>query len=75
MLRNDFQYEQTLPWPGRPPEGLVAGASRLAHPLRVPFLEPEDVAAVAVFLASDEARFVSGATYDVTAGIGGVYTA
>ena len=75
MLRNDFQYEQTLPWPGQPPERLVAGAARLAHPLRVPFVEPEDVAAVVVFLASEEARLVSGATYDVTAGIGALYTA
>ena len=75
MLRNDFQYEQMLPWPGQPPERVVAGAARLAHPLRVPFIEPEDVAAVVVFLASDEARFVSGAAYDVTAGIGAVYTA
>ena len=70
MLRNDFQYQQMLPWPGQPPERIVAGVGRLAHPLQVPFIEPEDVAAVVVFLASEEARFVSGAAYDVTAGIG-----
>lgn len=37
-------------------------------PLGVPLIEPEDVAAVVVFLASDNARMVSGATFDVTAG-------
>jgi NAD(P)-dependent dehydrogenase (short-subunit alcohol dehydrogenase family) len=37
-------------------------------PLGVPWIEPKDVAPVVVFLASDAARMVSGATYDVTAG-------
>ena len=37
-------------------------------PLGVPWIAPEDVAPVVVFLASDEARMVSGAAYDVTGG-------
>ena len=37
-------------------------------PLGVAWIEPEDVAPVVVFLASDEARMVSGAAYDVTGG-------
>ncbi|HEX4159029.1 MAG TPA: SDR family NAD(P)-dependent oxidoreductase [Rhizomicrobium sp.] len=37
-------------------------------PLGVPWIEPESVAAVVVFLASEEAALVSGATYDVTGG-------
>lgn len=37
-------------------------------PLGVPWIEPGAVAPVVVFLASDEARMVSGATYDVTGG-------
>ena len=37
-------------------------------PLGVPWIGPEDVAPVVVFLASDEARMVSGAAYDVTGG-------
>ena len=32
------------------------------------FIDPADVAPVVVFLASDAARMVSGAAYDVTAG-------
>lgn len=37
-------------------------------PLNVPWIEPEDVAPVVLFLASDAAKMVSGATYDVTGG-------
>jgi NAD(P)-dependent dehydrogenase (short-subunit alcohol dehydrogenase family) len=37
-------------------------------PLGVPWIEPEAVAPVVVFLASDEACMASGATYDVTGG-------
>ncbi len=44
-------------------------------PLHVPWIEPEDIAPIAVFLASDEARMVSGATYDATGGDSANYTA
>ncbi|MEI9992489.1 MAG: SDR family NAD(P)-dependent oxidoreductase [Rhizomicrobium sp.] len=37
-------------------------------PLGVPWIEPDSVAPVVVFLASDDAAMVSGATYDVTGG-------
>ena len=37
-------------------------------PLGVPMIQPEDVAPMVVFLASDEARMASGATYSITAG-------
>ena len=44
-------------------------------PLGVPWIEPEAIAPVVVFLASDEAHMVSGATYDVTGGDSANYTA
>ena len=34
----------------------------------MPWIEPEDVAPIVVFLASDEARMVTGASYEVTGG-------
>ena len=37
-------------------------------PLGVPWLPPEAIAPVVTFLASDDARMVTGATYDVTGG-------
>ena len=51
-------------------EGLKAKS-----PLGVPWIDPEDIAPVVVFLASDAARMVSGATYDVTGGDSANYTA
>ena len=44
-------------------------------PLGVPWIEPEAVAPAVVFLASDDAFMVSGATYDVTGGDSANYTA
>jgi NAD(P)-dependent dehydrogenase (short-subunit alcohol dehydrogenase family) len=44
-------------------------------PLGVPWIEPEAVAPVVVFLASDDAHMVSGAAYDVTGGDSANYTA
>jgi NAD(P)-dependent dehydrogenase (short-subunit alcohol dehydrogenase family) len=44
-------------------------------PFGIPWIEPEAIAPVVVFLASDEARMVSGATYDVTGGDSANYTA
>jgi NAD(P)-dependent dehydrogenase (short-subunit alcohol dehydrogenase family) len=44
-------------------------------PLGITWIEPEAVALVVVFLASDDAAMVSGATYDVTGGDSANYIA
>lgn len=44
-------------------------------PLGIPWIEPEAIAPVFVFLASDDACMVSGARYDVTGGDNANYTA
>jgi NAD(P)-dependent dehydrogenase (short-subunit alcohol dehydrogenase family) len=44
-------------------------------PLGVPWIEAEAIAPAVVFLASDDAYMVSGATYDVTGGDSASYTA
>jgi len=44
-------------------------------PLGIPWIEPEAIAPVVVFLASDEASMVTGATYDATGGDSANYTA
>jgi hypothetical protein len=36
-------------------------------PLGIPWIEPEAIAPIVVFLASDDAHMVSGATYDACA--------
>ncbi|CCB86500.1 SDR family NAD(P)-dependent oxidoreductase [Parachlamydia acanthamoebae] len=74
LTRHEERYTQILEDAGKEPTGSFADENIakkiLANktPLGVPWIEPEDVAPVVVFLASDAARMVSGATYDVTAG-------
>lgn len=80
LTRNEARYRQalgeTMPDPPAHPraEDVVPKLIQKT-PLGVPWVEPEDVAPVAVFLASDEARMVSGATYDVTGGDSAHYSA
>lgn len=74
LTRHEERYAQILEDAGKLPKGTSADEETAKQiltaktPLGVPWIEPEDVAAVVVFLASDAARMVSGATYDVTAG-------
>ena len=76
LTRHKERYAQVLETAGQSPAGLSAveeeeNARKILitrTPLGVPWIEPEDVAPVVIFLASDAARMVSGATYDVTGG-------
>ncbi len=74
LTRHEERYAQVLEDAGRTPAGSTADEEEARKilaartPLGVPWIEPEDVAPVVVFLASDAARMVSGATYDVTGG-------
>src|SRR5438270_3809009 len=55
--------------PPKNPTEQQAAQPRAPHiPLKVPWLKPEDLAPAAVFLASDLAAMVTGASYDVTGG-------
>ncbi|HEU4614102.1 MAG TPA: SDR family oxidoreductase, partial [Kofleriaceae bacterium] len=75
LTRHEERYAQAIEATGKQPAGSVARDETTARelltaksPLGVPWIEPQDVAPVVVFLASEAARMVSGATYDVTAG-------
>jgi NAD(P)-dependent dehydrogenase (short-subunit alcohol dehydrogenase family) len=74
LTRHEERYAQVLQDAGRQPAGLSTDEEEARKilatrtPLGVPWIEPEDVAPVFIFLASDAARMVSGATFDVTAG-------
>ena len=75
LTRHEERYAQVLELAGRKPTGNVQQDEDAAKtilqtrsPLGVPWIDPADLAPVVVFLASDAARMVSGATYDVTAG-------
>ncbi len=72
LTRHQERYAQVLQDGGGTPTGLDEEAAKkilaARSPLGVPWIDPADLAPVVVFLASDAARIVSGAAYDVTAG-------
>ncbi len=73
LTRHKERFQQVLEMSNRSaaPDEVEETAKKILagkSPLGVPWIEPVDVAPVVVFLASDAARMVSGATYDVTGG-------
>jgi len=74
LTRHEERYAQVLQDAGKEPTGTSADEQEARKiltaktPLGVPWIKPEDVAPVVVFLASGAGRMVSGATYDVTGG-------
>lgn len=75
LTRHEERYAQALEVAGGKPSGDLAEDEEAAKqrlqaksPLGVPWIDSQDVAPVVVFLASDTARMISGATYDVTGG-------
>jgi NAD(P)-dependent dehydrogenase (short-subunit alcohol dehydrogenase family) len=74
LTRHEERYAQVLEDAGRKPTGTSKDEEdartilAAKTPLGVPWIEPGDVAPLVVFLASDAAQMVSGATFDVTGG-------
>jgi NAD(P)-dependent dehydrogenase (short-subunit alcohol dehydrogenase family) len=75
LTRHEERYAAAIKEAGQHPSGEAAKdeettrQSQLAKtPLGVPWIAPESVAPAVVFLASDDAAMISGATIDVTAG-------
>jgi NAD(P)-dependent dehydrogenase (short-subunit alcohol dehydrogenase family) len=75
LTRHEDRYAQVLAEGDREPTGNVERDERTAigmleakTPLGVPWIEPHDVAPLVVFLASDDARMVSGSLLAATGG-------
>jgi NAD(P)-dependent dehydrogenase (short-subunit alcohol dehydrogenase family) len=75
LTRHEDRYAQAISASGGEPSGNPEQDERAARnsltrssPLGVPWIDPEDVAPLVVFLASEAARMVSGATFAATAG-------
>ncbi len=75
LTHHEERYAQALEKSGKTPTGDMEKDEQTARenlnatsPLRVPWIDPNDVAPMVVFLASDAARMISGASFAVTAG-------
>lgn len=75
LTRHEDRYAQAIEDGGKQPTGdeakdeaMAAKAMLAKTPLGVPWIDPDDVAPMVVFLASDAARMASGGTYAITGG-------
>jgi NAD(P)-dependent dehydrogenase (short-subunit alcohol dehydrogenase family) len=72
MIQNDAVSSAFRPDLNRPPtRAEFAEAARGMNLLAVPWIDPVDVANAALFLASDEARYITAATLPIDAGATG----
>jgi SDR family mycofactocin-dependent oxidoreductase len=69
MVRNDATYKRLRPDLANPTEADAAEVLTARNLLPVPWVEPVDVANAVVFLASDEARYITGTQLVVDAGL------
>lgn len=68
LMLNDTTYRLFRPDLDNPGPDDIAPISQLLHVLPIPWVQPEDIANAALFLASDEARYITGVTLPVDAG-------
>ncbi len=68
MLHNEGMYRLFRPDLEQPTEDDVQDAFATIQAMPVPYVEPADVSAAVVFLASDESRYVTGLQMTVDAG-------
>ena len=74
MILNEATFRLFLPDVEHPTQEQAAEVFATTNALPVPWVDPVDVSNAVLFLASDEAHMVSGATYDVTGGDSANYT-
>jgi SDR family mycofactocin-dependent oxidoreductase len=69
MIQNESLYRLMVPGVDHPTREDVAPVLEALNALPVPWVEPRDVSHAVLFLASDEARFITGVTFPVDAGM------
>jgi (+)-trans-carveol dehydrogenase len=69
MIMNDSLYAQMAPGVAHPTREDVIPVMSSMNALPVPWVEPVDVSNAVLFLASDEARYITGVTFPVDAGL------
>jgi (+)-trans-carveol dehydrogenase len=68
MLHNELYYDVFLPGDDEPTREKVWNALKARHPLDIGWIEPSDITNAILFLASDEARYITGAALPVDGG-------
>jgi NAD(P)-dependent dehydrogenase (short-subunit alcohol dehydrogenase family) len=68
MIQNDVTYRLFCPDIEQPSDEDFARRSATNNLLPTPWMEPVDISNAVLFLASDEARYITGATLPVDAG-------
>jgi SDR family mycofactocin-dependent oxidoreductase len=68
MIQNDAAYRLFLPDTENPTREDAAPAFQAMNPIPVPWIEPVDISNAMMFLASDDARYITGETLAVAAG-------
>jgi (+)-trans-carveol dehydrogenase len=68
MIQNDATYRLFRPDLDHPGPQELADAGTAINALPIPWLEPADISNAVLFLASDEARYITGVTLPVDAG-------
>jgi (+)-trans-carveol dehydrogenase len=69
MIQNDTLYHQMRPDLEHPNKEDAAPIMQSMNALPIPWVEPVDISNAVLFLASDEARYVTGVTFPVDAGM------
>jgi (+)-trans-carveol dehydrogenase len=69
MIQNESLYRLMVPGAPHPTREDVAPVLQSLNALPIPWVEPRDVANAVLFLASDEARYVTGVALPVDAGM------
>jgi NAD(P)-dependent dehydrogenase (short-subunit alcohol dehydrogenase family) len=67
MMDGPIRYRQAVPDKPNPTRDDYLEAKKDATPMGLAWVKPEDIAAAAMFLLADEARFISGDTLSVDA--------
>ena len=68
MIQNEATYRLFRPDLENPTRADFAAASQAMNALPIPWVEPVDISNAVLFLASDEARYITGVTLPVDAG-------
>ena len=68
MIQNETIWRLFAPDDPNPSKASFAPVSQEMNALPIPWVEPRDISNALLFLASDEARYITGVTLPVDAG-------